>query len=289
MTNEYSVGRRIEAVYDVATATSYFHRTDANKNVIALTNASGLKAWYEYSPFANHNISFTMGNMKMKIVSLILLSLFAVLIVIVYHQCIIKEHDMSLSNNMLPIRNQDCSTTNKSKKSGLYNGIALYEFPNEQNDINRDINLDLWNIPLDEKRDIYMHDNILFALFAIDDIANRFLSFNQNKCISLSFSQKSFDHKQEEKIIEILGVRYPKSQFVLIDYPINIGNSSNTPIIYIGDIIHSYENKEKKTMVVKIDNGNNDDVDINGTWGYLFIKSKENTDYILKSVRRFRL
>ena len=39
------------AVYDVATATSYFHRTDANKNVIALTNASGLKAWYEYSPF----------------------------------------------------------------------------------------------------------------------------------------------------------------------------------------------------------------------------------------------
>ena len=39
------------AVYDVATATSYFYRTDANRNVIALTNASGLKAWYEYSPF----------------------------------------------------------------------------------------------------------------------------------------------------------------------------------------------------------------------------------------------
>ena len=52
------------AVYDVATATSYFHRTDANKNVIALTNASGLKAWYEYSPFgvtltANRNTALS--------------------------------------------------------------------------------------------------------------------------------------------------------------------------------------------------------------------------------------
>ncbi|MEA4863071.1 MAG: RHS repeat-associated core domain-containing protein [Victivallaceae bacterium] len=38
-------------VRDAETDTTYFHRTDANKNVVALTTSTAVAAWYEYDPY----------------------------------------------------------------------------------------------------------------------------------------------------------------------------------------------------------------------------------------------
>ncbi len=39
------------AVHDAGTNTTYFYRTDANKNVVALTTSTAVAAWYEYDPY----------------------------------------------------------------------------------------------------------------------------------------------------------------------------------------------------------------------------------------------